>query len=302
MKIILFANTDWYLYNFRLPLVRAIRATGHELILLSPPGKYVGKIRGEGFDWRPLPLSRRGINPFEEWKSIRRISKLYRAEKPDLVHHFTIKSVLYGSLAAKRARVPRVVNAVTGMGYLFSTHNLFTAFARPIVKLLYRWLLRGTTVIFQNQRDLDVFLKQRMAEKDASVLIPGSGVDIDHFSPGPTPEGPPIVLLPARMLYDKGVAEFVEAARKLKMEKINARFVLAGASDPGNPSSIPEDQLNQWEQEGILEWWGWQDDMAAVYRSAAIVCLPSYREGLAKSLIEAGSLPPSEHFLKARRK
>ncbi|MDP2966564.1 MAG: glycosyltransferase family 4 protein [Pelolinea sp.] len=289
MKIILFANTDWYLYNYRLPLAHTLHEKGHELLLLSPAGKYASQIQASGFRWQALELSRSGINPVSEISTILRLARLYRREKPDLVHHFTSKCVLYGSLAARMAGARRVVNAVTGMGYVFTRKNLLTFVIKPFVILLYKIVLRDSRVIFQNQQDLDFFTAHHLVDADLCKLIPGSGVDIKKFKPMPQPDGVPLVVLPARMIWDKGISEFVEAATAIKQKGIKARFALVGTPDKGNPASISEEQLESWAASGLIEAWGWQEDMVLVYQQASVVCLPSYREGLAKSLIEAAA-------------
>ncbi len=289
MKIILFANTDWYLYNYRLPLARTLQAAGHEVLLASPDGPYAERLEEVGLRWVPVRLSRRGANPLAEIATILRLKKLYAREKPGLVHHFTIKPVLWGSIAARLAGVKKVVNAITGLGYVFTTRNVFTLVARPLVKVLLSFCLRGSRVIFQNQRDMDFFLRERLVQPAQAALIRGSGVDTEKFKPVPQPGGTPVVVLPARMLWDKGVGEFVEAAAILRESGLKARFALVGQPDEGNPSSIPVQQIEAWGQEGLVEHWGWREDMAAVYQQASLVCLPSYGEGLAKSLIEAAA-------------
>lgn len=289
MKIILMANTDWYLYNYRMPLLQALTKEGHEVLLLSPPGPYAKRIQAAKLNWIPIKLSRRGANPFAEILAILRLARLYRSEMPDLVHHFTIKCVLFGSLAARLAGIKKVVNSVTGLGYVFTRRDAFTIIAKPIVQLLYQLTLRGSQVIFQNQHDMDYFIQKRIVKPQQCVLIPGSGVDVAHFKPGPIPKGNALVVLPARMLWDKGIGEFVEAARLVKASVNKIRFALVGTPDEGNPMSILETTLKGWVESGMIEWWGWQDDMVAVYQQASVVCLPSFGEGLAKSLIEAAA-------------
>lgn len=289
MKIILFANTDWYLYNYRLQLAATLRETGNEALLVSPAGRYSRQIQEAGFNWQPIKLSRSGINPFREILTILFMSRLYRREKPDLVHHFTSKCVLYGSIAARLAGVSQIVNAVTGMGYVFTKNNVLTFFIKPFVVLLYKIALRNSRVIFQNQNDMDYFISHHLIKAPQCVLIPGSGVDINKFISSPYPDGDPLVILPARLLWDKGIQEFVDAASLLKKKGIQARFALVGTTDIGNPSSISEKQMEIWSASGIVELWGWQENMVSVYQKASIVCLPSYREGLAKSLIEAAA-------------
>jgi glycosyltransferase involved in cell wall biosynthesis len=290
VKILLFANTDWYLYNYRMPLVQTLLKEGHEVVLLSPPGLYAKRFQAAKLKWIPFKLSRRGVNPFAEISSILRLMNLYRCENPDIVHHFTIKCILFGSLAAWLAGIKKVVNAVTGLGYVFTRRDAFTVMAKPIIQRLFQLALRGSQVIFQNQHDMDYFILKRIAKPQQCVLIPGSGVDIERFKPRPIPKGNALVVLPARMLWEKGIGEFVEAARLVKKTLKKTRFALVGTPDEGNPMSIPDETLKGWAESGMIEWWGWQDDMVDVYQQASVVCLPSYYgEGLAKSLIEAAA-------------
>ena len=292
MKIILFANTDWYLYNFRIELADALRQAGNEVLLLSPDGDYRARLEAKGFRWRNFPVSRRGINPLAELRDIFRLIQIYRQEKPDVVHHFTIKCVLYGTTAARLIGIKRIINSIEGLGYIFiDNQGLKVRFLRWLASNWYRLVLNHTKVIFLNNDDQSFFLQEGLVRRDEAILVPGSGVDIDLFSPlSEEKKGVPLVVLASRMLYDKGVAEFVEAARQIKLKGIPARFALAGNIDLGNPAAIPIDQLEVWNVEGVIEWLGWQDNMVDVYRQASIVCLPSYyREGLPKMLIEAGS-------------
>jgi glycosyltransferase involved in cell wall biosynthesis len=289
LKVILFANTDWYLYNFRLSLARALRDRGYEVVLLSPPGDYSSRLQKAGFRWIELPFSRRGINPSREIRLILRLFNIYRIEKPDVVHHFTIKCVLYGSLVGHLLGLKRIINSITGLGYVFVSNEKRARIALFISSRLYRLLLRNTNVVFQNPDDRDLFLRTGMANSQQCVLIKGSGVDVVNIVPKPEPSTIPMILLPGRMLYSKGVGEFVAAAKLLKSEGVQARFVLVGQSDMGNPDGVPEENLKEWQQEGDVEWWGWQDDMPSVYFQAHIICLPSYREGLPRTLLEGAA-------------
>ena len=289
MKIILLANTDWYLYNFRLSLAESIRSNGDQLTLLSPQGPYVKKIKNMGFKWIEINLSRKGNNPLKEIATIKQIASIYRAEKPDLVHHFTVKCVNYGSLAAKLAGVKKIINAITGLGYVFLNENTHTRIMRWIVEYFYRISLKNTTVVFQNEDDLQLFKRNRLITQGQASIIPGSGVDIDKFTQVKEPEGIPSVILIARLLRDKGVYEFVEAAKIIIEQSHHARFILVGDIDEGNPASLTKNELQDWVQKGVIEWWGWRDDVIDVYHCANIVCLPSYREGISRTLIEAGA-------------
>jgi len=289
LKIILFANTDWYLYNYRLGLAHEILARGHELILLSPDGPYAKKLKDLSFTWKKIDLDRKGGNPIHEIRTLVEIFRLYSYEKPDLVHHFTVKCIIYGSLAAKFTGIPKIVNAVTGLGYIFLNNDFKTRIIRQVVKCFYQIALRNTQVIFQNEDDLNTFIENKLVKQNQSTVISGSGVDTTLLKPAKASSGIPVVLLVSRMLKDKGIHEFVNAARMIKGEGIKARFVLVGDVDEGNPASLSRNELEAWQNEDVVEWWGWQDDVVGIYQQASVVCLPSYREGISKSLIEAAA-------------
>jgi glycosyltransferase involved in cell wall biosynthesis len=290
MKILLFANTDWYLYNFRLAQALALRARGDEVVLVSPDGAYASRLQEMGFRWICFPLARRGLNPLKEFLAIIHLVMLYRREKPDLVHQFTVKCVLYGSLACSILSIRSVVNSIEGLGYIFTDGKRGRKWLQGQVKLIYRLVLPPTWVIFLNPDDQSFFIKNHLVNLKRIVLIRSTGVDMRKFFPCPELEGPPVIILPARLLWDKGVGEFVAAARQLRTAGWRARFALVGDIDDGNPASLTLFQLREWEKEGVIEWWGWKEDMQDVYAQAAIVCLPSYyREGVPKSLIEAAA-------------
>jgi glycosyltransferase involved in cell wall biosynthesis len=294
MKIILFANTDWYLYNFRSPLALALRDAGHDVLLISPAGDYGEKLRQLGLRWQPLPMERRSLNPFREALLLLHLVRLCRRERPDLIHSFTIKCAVYGSLVARLARVPRRVNAVAGLGYVFTNAGLKARVLRPLLRMLMRLALDGerARLILQNPDDLAFFQQARIVSSERIRVIPGSGVDCERFSPTPRTDDSSSscrVLLAARLLWDKGIAEFVEAARQLRAQGHSIRFLLAGTSDFGNPAAVQESTINTWTEEGVVEWLGHVDDMPGLLNSVDVAVLPSYREGLPKSLIEAAA-------------
>ncbi len=289
MKAILFANTDWYLYNFRLEYAKFLQKNGWEVCFLSPDGDFVNKLREAGFRHIFFNFSRKGTDPVEEGKTIRRLKRIYTEEKPDLVHHFTIKCVIYGSLAAKAAGIRPVVNSITGLGYMFLSGKPHVRVIREVVKYLYKKALRGTRVIFENPDDRELFLKMGLVSEANGYVVLGTGIDTERFKPVPPADSVPLTILPARMIWDKGIREFVDAASAIRQSGIPARFALVGNSDEGNPTCIPSEQLALWQKEGNVEWWGWQDDIPAVISGSHIVCLPSYREGLPKILLEAAS-------------
>ena len=286
-KIILFANTDWYLYNFRLSLAKELRAHGHDVILVSASGPFEPLLKESGFRWVPFPLSRQGINPFYELRTLWRLTRLYHELGPDIVHHFTIKPVLYGSTAAHILRIPGIINSITGLGHLFIDPEPVTRLLRRLASWLYRLNLRGTEVIFENPEDRKIFIEWKFIKPEQGHLILGTGVDVERFRPTTRENDPPIVLFSSRILVTKGILEYVEAIRILKKKGIHARFALAGATDAGNPASIPAEQIDAWKQAGLVEWWGWQSDMPAALARTDIFCLPSYREGVPNALLEA---------------
>lgn len=293
MKILLFANTEWYLYNFRRSLASALRDAGHEVLLVSPPGPYGPKLRELGFRWLPAPMQRRSLHPWRELLLLLWLRQLIIREKVDLLHGFTIKCAVYGSIAGRLAGIYARVNAVAGMGYVFTSCDGKARLLRPLVRSLMRLALDGpgARLILQNPDDVELFEGARLVDRERIRLIPGSGVDCQRFTPstGIATSARMRVLLPTRLLWDKGIAEYVEAARQLRSRSDNIHFVLAGTPDPGNPASVPEHTVRAWAAEGILEWLGHVEDMPALFRSVDVVVLPSYREGLPKGLIEAAA-------------
>jgi glycosyltransferase involved in cell wall biosynthesis len=216
--------------------------------------------------------------------------QVYKQEKPDIVHHFTPKAVIYGSIAAHYARVKKIVNTITGLGYIFSGHSTQKRILQSIVRIMYRVALSNTTVMFQNIEDMQNLVGLEAEEKESYILLGGSGVSLSKFKATPEPDGKPLVLLAARLMEEKGVNYFVEASRILKTQGVDARFVLVGSPDHNTGDSITAVKLRQWVSEGMIEWWGWRNDMEQVYPQAHIVCLPTYYgEGVPKSLIEAAA-------------
>ena len=290
-KIILVANTDWYLYNFRASLVKKLQSDGAEVVLVSPPGSYSSSFQGWGIRWVPWIVGRKSISPWQELKSIVALVRIYQLEQPDLIHHHTIKPVFYGTLAARLTGVSAIINSITGRGYVFLGSDFKARFLRFFVTPFYRILLRTSkvAVIFENQTDREFFIEQNLVKPEQTSLIESVGVDPDRFVPQPEPQGEIKVLLPARMLWDKGIGVFVDAVRLLQQQKVSARFILVGALDDGNPSAIPAEKINSWQAEGLVEWLGWQKNMEKVYADSHIVVLPSFHEGVPTVLIEAAA-------------
>ena len=294
MKLVLFANTDWYLYNFRRSLAISLRDAGHDVLLVSPPGPYGEKLQALGFRWISVPMERRSLNPLRELALLGGLWRLMHSERPDIVHGFTIKCAIYGALIGRLVGAGRV-NAVAGMGYVFTSDALKARLLRPAVRALMRLALGGkrARLILQNPDDVLFFARAGIVPREQIRLIRGSGVDCSRFVVAHqdriAEKGPFRVVLAARLLWDKGLAEFVEAARILKAENRSMQFLLAGVPDSGNPAAVPEKSIRAWQAEGLVQWLGHVTDMPALLASADVVVLPSYREGLPKSLIEAAA-------------
>jgi len=290
-KILLSANTDWYLYNFRTALAKSLQKAGYDVVMVSPPGEFTIHLVEDGFRWVCWDVSRKGMGIFRELGSLIKLVQIYRQESPDLVHHHTIKPVLYGSIAARLTRVPCIVNSIAGRGSVFVSKGLKSRLARIVVGTLFRIALKfpNGVVIFENQEDRSFFIDSGYVMDSQTRMIESVGVDPEKFSPAPELDGIPVVLFSGRMLWDKGVGILVEAARKLK-ENNEVRVVLVGEPDPGNPGAIEMEELRKWNQEGVIEWWGWRPDMPAVYQESHIVVLPTmYGEGVPTSLIEGAA-------------
>lgn len=284
-------NVDWFFLSHRLPLAIAARDAGLRVVVAAADTGQADEIKAAGLDFVPLPFSRSGTGLLHELRSLLTLRTLYKQLRPDLIHHVTIKPVLYGSIAARTLGSIPTVNAISGLGFMFSEREQARRLRR-LTELLYRLALDqdNTRVIFQNPDDALALRRLGVAREEQSVLIRGSGVDCEVFRPTPKVDGVPMLVLASRMLWDKGVGEFVEAARILQDDGIKARFVLVGDSDDGNPTSVPRQQLQAWHDEGVIEWWGYRSDMHNVFSEAHVAVLPTfYPEGLPKVLLEAAA-------------
>lgn len=297
MKILLFANTEWYLFNFRRTLALALQDAGHEVLLLSPPGPYGEKLQALGLRWLPVPMARRSLNPFREMALLFWLRQFLLQEGVDLVHGFTIKGAVYGSLAARLAGVPARISGIDGLGYVFASNDLKAQLLRPLVRAMLRVALNGknSRLVLLNRDDVAMFQQAKLVDSALVRLIPGAGVDCKRFSVGGQRVfGQPLrVLMAARLLWDKGLMEYVTSARMLKSEGRQIEFLLAGTPDPGNPKSVSEETVQRWVGEGLISWLGHVSDMPALLETVHVVALPSYREGLPTTLTEAAacSLP-----------
>jgi glycosyltransferase involved in cell wall biosynthesis len=296
MKFIFFANTDWYLYNFRLSTALQLKARGDEVVMLSPPGEFGARFAEHDIRWITLAMDRASLNPAREALTLRALVRVLKTERPDLLHNFTVKCAVYGAFGARMAGIPAVVNAVAGMGYVFTSDRLKARALRPIVRMLMRGTLGNghTRLILQNPDDANAFVSSRLVPAQMIRLIRGSGVDTSRFRPAAidTASGPrPLrVLLAARLLWEKGIREYVDAAALLREQGRQIEFLLAGMPDTGNPHSVRREDVEQWQRQGLVRWLGHVDDMPALLSTVDVMALPSYyREGVPKSLLEAAA-------------
>lgn len=289
-KILILVSEDWYFCSHRLPIGIALKNAGADVVVVTRVRDHAGPILDAGLRLRETQLDRSGLNPLHDRKTIAELLRIYRDEKPDLVHHVALKPTLYGAYCAWRTGVPAVVNALGGMGFLFLARSLPARVLRGVVRLLMRFLLNrsNSRTILQNGDDRDL-LTQRIGVKPGNIsIIRGSGVDTEKFKPAPPPDGTPVAVCVSRMLHDKGIGELVEAARLLKTKGIALKVRLVGSTDD-NPASIDEATLAGWKAEGVVDVAGPSTDIAGEYAHAHIAVLPSYREGLPKSLLEAAA-------------
>lgn len=290
MKIILAVNTLGSFISHRRGLYLRLREL-HDVQVILPDSEDHRAAQKEvpADKLLSIPMTRKGTNPFSEIRSIVAFYQQYKKNKPDLVHHFTIKPVIYGTLAARLAGVPHIVNSITGLGYIFTSSSLRAKVLGFIVKNLYRFCFAGqkVRVIFQNTDDRDFFVHHHIIKPERCFLVEGSGVDVHKFTPGAPQNSEPRILLASRLLIEKGIFEFMDAIRILKQKGLKFEAVIAGDIDPGNPGSASEAQFNAWKASGLATFLGFQKDMVSILKSIDIACLPSYREGLPMSLLEA---------------
>ncbi len=285
-------NVDWFFMSHRLPIALEAQHQGFEVHIASGITNQREAMERYGLTVHPISIDRSGANIFSTLRTFLQIAAVFRKVRPDLVHLVTIKPVLLGGIAARLAGIRGVVAAVPGLGYVFLDRGWMSRMRRKLVAGLYRLALghRNLKVIFQNPDDRNSLMRLTGLPASKVELIRGSGVDLQMFSRTPLPEGMPVVLMAGRLIADKGVGEFVEAARLLRKGGHAARCCIVGAPDPANPSSLSEAELSAWEVEGIIERWGHRNDMENVLNSAYVVVLPSYREGLPKVLLEAAAV------------
>jgi glycosyltransferase involved in cell wall biosynthesis len=295
-RVLLVANSSWYLYNFRLPLLCDLRDRGFQVALVAPRDDHTRLLEAEGFVVHPWLLARNSVNPVAEAQSIIDLLLIYRRERPDIVHHFTIKACLYGTIAAKGAHIYRVINAVTGLGHVFLGNRKRSRLLRKAINPVYRAVFkaRRSIVVFQNTADQEKLIHLGITDGERAHLIRGSGVDIKHFQPTVDSAGrfhsPLQLLFPSRLIREKGTVELLQASRQLWDEGVDLELLVAGSLDTGNRSALSPSELAALQAEPRIRFFGHVSDMAALYAASDIVVLPSWREGLSRALIEAAAM------------
>ena len=290
-KLIFVVNTDKFFMSHRLPIALAALQKGFEVHVATALTNRSTEMQALGLVVHPLDLSRRSANIFSNGLTFFQIWRIFRRVRPDIVHLVTIKPILFGGLVARFLSVRGVVAAISGLGFVFLSSGVKAMFRRWLVVVLYRVALghRNLKVIFQNVDDREKVVRLTGISMSNTTLIKGSGVNLNDYSVSPMPLGVPVVMMAARLLVDKGVREFIDAARLLQNRGANGRFVLVGDPDPGNPATICHEELKHWVSKGVIEHWGHRDDMPCVLSKSTIVVLPSYMEGLPKVLLEAAA-------------
>jgi colanic acid biosynthesis glycosyl transferase WcaI len=290
-KLLFLVTEDWYFCSHRLAIARAAKAKGYEVVVATRVQNHGPVMEAEGFRVVPIRMRRRFGNILHELSTIWELVRLYRREKPDIIHHVALKPTLFGTLAALIAGQPAIVNAVAGLGYVFTSGSSQARLLRPFIQTFLRLLLNNkrTLVILQNEDDAGLLKELGIIDQRHVRLIRGSGIDIDHFHPQPEPPGEVTVAVVSRMLWDKGIHNLVEAVTSLRAKGVPVRLNLVGDPDPDNPASIPAATLEEWDLRDGIDWLGFQNDVREVWSKAHIAALPSRREGLPKSLLEAAA-------------
>lgn len=292
-KIAVVLNAAWNVYNFRLPLMRFLRDSGYDVIAIAPKDGYEERIKAEGFEFYDIKLSPKGVNFFVDFLTILQLRKLYKQISPSCILHYTVKPNIYGSIAAISVGIPSVAT-VTGLGTLFISES----FASKVGRFLYKFaFMFSKKVFFQNMDDLKLFMELNLVDKKKTLIVPGSGIDTNKFRP--FGKGNDIscaninnfkFLLIARILWDKGISEFVEAAKLVRERSSNVEFYILGSFVDDSPAAIPRKIFNEWAADGIIKYLGSTDDVAKNILNCDCVVLPSYREGLPRVLLEAASM------------
>jgi glycosyltransferase involved in cell wall biosynthesis len=291
-RLLYVCNDASFFVSYRAAGASAALAAGYDVHVATPAGDGVDEMSRRGFVHHAIPLGRRSANPVGELRTVRALRRLYAELRPDLIEQMTIKPVLYGSLAARGLGHHAVINWLAGLGFMFVDRGWKTPLVRSVLLTAYRvaFSLPGSRVVFENPDHRITFVRAGAVPAERALVIEGAGVAMDRFVPRPPPPGEPVVMFAGRMIWDKGVREFVSAVELLKARGVSARYVLVGGPDPGNPASIDERQLAAWNADGVVEWWGASDRMPDEYAKCSVFCFPTaYAEGVPRVLIEAAA-------------
>jgi len=292
-KLLFAVTEDWAFCSHRLPSAFAARDAGYDVVVTARMGSHQKRIEDLGFRTVPWAIQRESQNPLAEFSALLDLIRIYRQERPDVSYHVALKPILYGSIAARLTGVGASINLFSGLGVVFISETFKFRLIRALVKPVLRWAMRpsSTRLQVQNADDRHALNDLGVSTSERTDLVSGSGLDLNDFPQTPEPTNDtPMAVLVARMLWDKGIGELAEAARRLKDRDVNLRIVLVGDPDPANPASIPEAQLKAWNDEGLMEWWGRREDVADILIQSHIAVLPSYREGMPRSLLEAAAV------------
>lgn len=291
-RLMFVVNNPAFFMSHRVPVALAAQQAGYDVHVATMDGPAVADIQALGMTHHAIPMTRSGKHPLQELGTLLALVRLFRRVRPDVVHLVTIKPVLYGGIAARIARVHGMVAAISGLGFVFLSNSLKMRMVRAVVARLYRVALGhpNSRVIFQNANDRDLLKSLGAVRDEQVVMIRGAGVDLDAYRASPEPPAPPVVVtMVARLLRDKGVREFVEAAAMLRARGVPVTMQLVGGLDAGNPASATQQEVDAWQRDGAVQALGERSDIAELYAASHIAVLPSYREGLPKSLIEAAA-------------
>lgn len=286
MRIAIVINASWNIYNFRMGLIRAFLETGHEVYAIAPPDEYSERLVKAGCHYIPVNLDNKGSHPVKDLSYTFSLYKVYKKIRPDAILHYTIKPNIYGTIAASLLGL-KIINNVSGLGTVFLKDNFTSRFAHLLYRLTFGL---PEKVFFQNPDDRTLFIKRGLVKKSITDVLPGSGIDLQKFKPLPFSRNKAFTfLLIARLLYDKGIVEYIEAIRLLRKRGLLCHFQLLGFKDKSS-SGIPETLLNEWIDSGLIEYLGTTDNVTHFINQADCIVLPSYREGTPRTLLEAGAL------------
>lgn len=287
MRVAIVLNTSWNIYNFRMGMVKSMISQGYEVFAVAPEDSYSEKLEEAGCTFVPVKMDSRGANPLKDMLLTFELLKIYRQIKPDLIFHFTIKPNIYGTFAAALLGIP-AVNNVCGLGTVFLKDNLVSKVAIMMYKVAFRFPRK---IFFQNPDDRELFINRKLATVTKTDVLPGSGINTEHFSPKERKADDAFTfLMISRIIYDKGILEYINAVKMLRERGINARFQLLGPKDPAHKRGIPLEIIDKWIEEGIVEYLGTTNDVREAISEADCVVLPSYREGTPRTLLEAASM------------